>query len=299
MQKIWILVWLLLFVAIVLCIRLYLYKKQIYKLKEQILFIRTEDTNQRLTLQTHFKDLDDFIGDVNHLIQTHRELEIFLEKTNRNFKETITSISHDIRTPLTSAIGYIQMLKKEDIPEEKRKEYIEIIQKRILAVKKMLDQLFEFARIESGELELLEETININNILRDSVSLFYDDYIAKGEEPEIVIPEKPYQIIGDKAAIKRVFENIIYNSLIHGIGKYGIVLEQKADKIRICFSNQTNSIEVQDIDCIFERFYTTDHSRTKKTTGLGLSIAKSLVERMNGSIQAGLAADMFFIVIEF
>lgn len=267
-------------------------------LKRQLVFIQGEDTNQILTTQIQLKELEDLVILVNGVLEKHRKLEIALVKVNRNFKETITSISHDIRTPLTSAVGYIQMLESEKISTEKKKEYIKVVHKRIEEVKDLLDQLFEYARIESGELVLEQSPVNVNNILRDTISIFYDDYVQKGQTPQIDICEEVCTILGDHRAMKRTFENIILNSLVHGIGDYKIILEKKADNIKICFSNCTNSIEIQDLEHIFERFYTSDRSRSKKTTGLGLSIAKSFILYMRGNIEAQMAGDIFMIIIE-
>lgn len=285
-------------VATGLAIRLYLLQKQMKSLKDQLLFIQKEDTNQILTTQIHLKELEELVLLVNGVLKKHRNLEIALLKMNKSFKETITSISHDIRTPLTSAVGYIQMLGNEKISIEKKKEYIVVIKKRIEEVKIMLNQLFEYARIESGEFILESESVNINNILRDTISIFYDDYVKKGQIPQIDMCEEICSVQGDKNAMKRIFENIIQNSLIHGIGDYKILLEKKGHQIYICFSNCTNSIQTQDLEQIFERFYTSDHSRTRKTTGLGLSIARSLITYMNGTIEAQLAGDIFMIIVE-
>lgn len=294
------LILLLLLASGVLFLLLYLHKKQLRDLKRQIDFIRDQDTNSRLTAGYPSRDVCALVESVNQALIRHRDMELLLRKMNRNFRETITSISHDLRTPLTSATGYLQLMQTPSLPEEKKMEYCHIVEERVQSVKKMLEQLFEFARIEANELNLTMEEVNLNNLLRDVVSMFYNDFSSRDSEPDIRIPDVPYLIQGDKDALKRVFNNIIHNSLVHGEGDF--VISSRLSEIgNYCleFSNRTHTITEKDADQIFERFYTTDQSRTRKTTGLGLSIAKKLTEMMGGHISARLEGEVFTICIVF
>lgn len=276
------------------------YKRQIRQINEQILFILKHNTNAKIQTQVLAnKEMNSLAKNINEVIEKHRKLEIELEKTNQNFKETITNISHDLRTPLTSASGYLQLMSSKETTKEKKKEYLAIIKERIDRVKELLEQLFEYARIEAKEYELVKERISINTILEQTISEFYEDFVAKGMEPNIQITNKRLSIIGDENALKRVFQNIIGNALIHGKETLAISLEVKNEKKIIQFSNQTDSIEEAEIEQLFQRFYTTDKSRTKKTTGLGLAIVKSFVEQMGGEIKASLEKGLFTITIEF
>lgn len=278
---------------------LYLYKSQINNLKNQIDFIEENDTNLKLSSTFYSKSMYSLINSINNILNKNRENSLLLKKVNRSYKESITSISHDIRTPLTSLSGYIQMLNKENIPYAKKLEYIRVIENRMDAVTNMLDQLFEFSRLESNEMTLETNVININNILRDSISLFYDKFNEASLIPLITIPDTPYCILGDENALHRVFINIINNSLIHGDSDFVITSKKSNDKYQVIFQNKTSTILESDISNIFERFFTTDESRTKKTTGLGLAISKKLVNKMNGNIYANIINNKFSIIIEF
>ena len=143
-------------------------------------------------------------------------------------------------------------------------------------VRKLLDQLFEFARIEADELVLAEEAVNLGNVLRDTLALFYNDFCSQDSEPEIQIPDDPFVVTGDTDAFKRIFSNILSNALTHGEGHFSIKAVLTDGAVNITFENRTHSITPDDLPCIFDRFYTTDVSRSRKTTGLGLSIAKRL-----------------------
>ncbi len=285
--------------SFVLLMRLFMLRYQLYLIRKQLSFLAGAQTNLLLTSQIRFRETQALLLDINQVLQRERALTLQINKLNLNFKETITSISHDIRTPLTSAIGYLQMMERQNLTQDAQREYLLIIEKRIRAVQRMLDQLFEYARLESGELQFQEETINVSNLLRDTLGMFYNDFLEKDTEPSITIPEEAVLLMGDRAALKRIFENIMHNALVHGTGSYGVHMETATDQCRIIFSNQTDSIEEDDIDRIFERFFTTDKSRTKKSTGLGLSIAKKLTEEMKGSIGAFLTGDIFSIQLTF
>jgi signal transduction histidine kinase len=245
------------------------------------------------------KQLNDLAIELNQIISDNKNERISITKAGQDFKEGLTNISHDLRTPLTSIAGYVQMLESEKISQQKKDEYYSIIRGRINSLVKMLDELYEYARIESDEYQLTLKKINVNNILTDVIFLFYNDFIAKGEEPIINIPAKPIYINADKDAITRVFQNMVKNYLTHGTGAFSISVEEVEEKVYICFKNKAPSLEHDDVEKLFNRFYTADKSRSKKTTGLGLAIVKNLVIRMNGKVEAAIANSYLTINIIF
>lgn len=281
----------------ILSARLWCYRKQMKHMSEQLSLLEKEDTNLQVTSFCHIGKTEDVIEATNRVLARYREAEGALKKVNRTYKESITSISHDIRTPLTSAKGYIQMLQNEDLPEDKKLEYTRIVEHRLDDVTGMLNQLFEYARIEAGEMQLEPEVLNAGNLFAETISMFYEDFLKKGCEPEVEITQTPCRIFADKHAFTRIIENLIRNALVHGTGEYRLVLAQEANQMVLCVSNRTDSIEKQDIERIFERFYTTDQSRSRKTTGLGLAIVKQFTEQMGGAAEASLKEECFTVEI--
>ena len=170
---------------------------------------------------------------------------------------------------------------------------------RISAVKLLLDQLFEFVRIEADELKLNCRNTDIHSVLRDVVASYYGDFEQKKCVPYIVIPNPPAIIWGDPDALTRIFSNVVYNALVHGEGNYQITAAIEEAQTVITIKNASSSIQQEDIPHLFDRFYTTDQSRTKKTTGLGLAIAQRLVTRMGGQIVASLQNGIFAIQVVF
>lgn len=298
-ELLWMVVGVLAIIVILLTAYLYEYKKQLKQLVNQMQFIEEEETNFKLISYMNAKEISELVILVNKVIEKYRNATIETIKINRNFRESITSISHDIRTPLTSLRGYIQLMKKETEISQKQENYIQIMESRFDAVQRMLNQLFEYARIENGEITLNLEKINLGNVLCDVLSNFFDEFSKQNEEPAVSICEENIYINGDKNAVFRVIENILSNALRHGTGGYEVELIKKEKNGILHISNRTDSIEETDVERIFERFYTTDKSRTKKGTGLGLAIAKKFTEQMGGSIEAKLEEDKFTITLKF
>ena len=192
------------------------------------------------------------------------------------------------------------MLLKGSLTDvEKQQRYIEKVEQRIDDVVDMLDQLFEYARVEAGERKFNTERINLNNIFSDTLSLFYDDFVQAGCEPAVDISETPLYIEADVDGVKRIIENLIKNALFHGKGEYRFSVEKQDEQAVITMSNLTDSIEKDDIEHIFERFYTTDKSRTRKTTGLGLAIVKQFTESMGGNVSVDLTEGVFRVRVAF
>lgn len=298
-QILWITVILLIIGVGILSTHLCCYRKQIKQIEKQLEMLMEEESNYQLTSTCAARDTIKLISNINCVVEKLRKEKRELQKSNRSYRESITSISHDIRTPLTSVKGYVQMLQSPATLEWKKIEYLHIIEYRLEDLSEMLNQLFEYARLEAGELDLNLEKVNVRNLFAETISMFYDEFVKKGCEPEIEIVEIPCFILVNSHAFVRILENLIKNALVHGIGDYKFSLKLIEEQIFIQISNKTDTIEEKDIEQIFDRFYTTDQSRIRKSTGLGLAIAKKFTEQMGGKIQAYLYQNNFTIEIGF
>ncbi len=278
--------------------RLCCYQRQVKHMLSELCMMEQEETNLLLTSAVNIGKTRELILTMNRVLKKSRDRQEKIARENRNYRESITSISHDIRTPLTSARGYMQMLRNENVTEEKRLAYARIVERRLDDLSGLLDQLFLYARIEAGEVSFLMEELNAGNLFAETVSLFYEDFLEKNCEPQIELEQKPCYIQADRQAFVRIVENLIKNALVHGTGDFRLSL-RKQEHIVIRISNATESIEPVDIERIFERFYTSDTSRSHKRTGLGLAIVKELAIRMGGGAKAGLENGIFFVEVEF
>lgn len=291
-------IFLLLAVVLLLAFRLWCYCKQTKHISEELSIIAEEDTNYRLSSYCAIGKTEEIIQKANDIIAKYREEEIKLRKENTAYRESITSISHDIRTPLTSAKGYIQMMQGSEVSQEKKTEYAAIVEQRLDDVKDMLNQLFEYARIEAGEMVWESEKLNAGNLFAETLSMFYSDFVERDCEPEVKMTELPCYIQGDRHAFVRIVENLIKNALVHGKGGYRMSLQSEGGRAVLRVSNRTDSIEEKEIERIFDRFYTTDQSRSRKTTGLGLAIVKKFAEQMGGTAEASLERERFTVTVK-
>ncbi len=287
----------LLITAGVLSVRLWCYRTQMRHMLDELYFLENNDTNSLLTSRIAVGSTQAVILAVNHLLTRYRENERRLLRENKIYRESITSISHDIRTPLTSAKGYLQMLQRQNVSEEKKAQFLSTVVRRLDHLNNMLNQLFEYARIEAGELALEPEELNVGNLFAETISLFYNDFVQKGFVPEIDIAKKPCKIYADRNALVRIMENLIRNALVHGTGGFWFSVRVTEQQALIGVSNLTDSIESYELDSIFDRFYTTDHSRSRRTTGLGLAIVKQFAQQMGGSVQATLEEGRFTVQV--
>ena len=280
-----------------LAVHLICYHRQAGHMLKELRLAEQSDTQILLTCIYPAGQIKTLVRVLNRVLENERNRREQLLRENRSYRESIISISHDIRTPLTSAKGYLQMLGHTQIPEAKKAEYAAIVLRRMDDLTGMLDQLFLYARLEAGEASLMPEELNAASLFADIIALFYEDFVRKGFEPEIQLPSKPCLILADRQAFTRIIENLLRNALLHGTGDCRLCLQQTGQAARIRISNQTGSILAEDIPHIFDRFYTTDTSGSRKMTGLGLAIVKKLAEQMDGSACASLQDGIFAIEV--
>ena len=185
----------------------------------------------------------------------------------------------------------------ENVEDQRR--YLNIIHERIHSLNEMLEELFMFTKLKNESYSLELTPCCINRILKETVFSYYDDWVRRGSQPDIQITEELLSIAGNKQGLHRVIQNVIKNGLDHGEKKISIVLERKQEHAVLRIRNQVIHSEQIDIEHVFDRFYKADVARSKTSTGLGLSIAKELVKRMNGEISAKTEKNEFIIEMRF
>lgn len=274
--------------------RLLLLKRDIRKLGEKLGDITRTDTNLCLTTDTFDKDITALANNINTMLERNRHDLYQKNRAEADLKRAVTNISHDLRTPLTSALGYLQMIESSELDEEKRARYLETVRGRMEALSGLMSSLFEFARVTEGNTVFELQKVNICNALRDALSASYSELEAKGFAVETDIPESPVLQLCDEDALKRVLQNLLKNVCVHG-REY---LRVRLDGGVIEIANKADGLAQLDTEEIFERFYTADASRTSKNTGLGLAIARELVTRMGGNISAGISENLLILRIE-
>ena len=286
--------------SLIIVLSFYLFhRREVTRLSQKLQTLLRSFTHAELTLDFPSSDITDLVNALNELLRVYHKQVYSLQKKDEAIKETITNLAHDLRTPVTAIQGYTQMLLQSPELSEEDLDAAVIINERLNVLNQLLNQLFEFARIEADEMDFSYTTFNLNAVLRSVAVSFFKSFEERKIIPVLSIAEISFPFYGDEKAVTRIFENIISNALSHGKSDYHFSSYDDNENYHFSFQNFTDSINESDIDKIFNRFYTTDLSRSRKTTGLGLTIAKNLTVKMGGSISASLNNNVFEIVVCF
>jgi signal transduction histidine kinase len=253
--------------------------------------MRAGNFNLRFRLQTTRKDMMNLGAEMNRLadfFQAALERTRFLEEERNRM---ISNISHDLRTPLTSLLGYIDALENDEtLTEKDKKEFLRIAAEKGNDLLKLIQEFFELARLEEEDDEIVLQKIDLAELAREALLAFYPDFTRLSITPSVSIPDRPVYVNANTDYLRRVLNNLISNALRYGQdGKeIGITVRLKEDRAFVDVWDKGKGIPQKDLPHIFERLYTAEASRNPalQGTGLGLTIAKSLIERQGGRISA-------------
>lgn len=272
-------------------VKCYVMKKSAREIREKMAEKLSEDTNTLIDISSSDKDMRELAAALNDQLVTLRHERRLCRQGDKELKDAVTNISHDLRTPLTAICGYLDLLEREEMSVRVR-QYLEQIENRTEVMKTLTEELFRYSVVAAArEFEL--ERLCVNDVLEESLATFYGAVSQRGITPEITITEKRIERITDRSALTRVFGNIITNALKYSSGD--LFVEMTEDCV-ITFANSSDNLERVSAERLFDRFYTVETG--SNSTGLGLSIAKLLVEQMNGSISAEIRDSKLFITVK-
>ena len=268
-------------VGILLAImKLRLLKADLDALSEQIDEKLHEDTNVSLYVSGRDRQLCRITAKLNRQLDLLRKQQLQYQHGNTELKNAVTNISHDLRTPLTAIAGNLYMIRRTDDPAEIG-SCLDAIEERTEAMKRLTEELFRYSVIVSDEREAETEEVFVNQLLQESISSFYPVLTEKGISPQIHLTDARIVRNVNRSELARVFSNLLNNAVKYSGGDLEITL---SDKGEITFSNMAKELSAVETEQLFDRFYTVEAARS--STGLGLSIARTLVERMGGTITA-------------
>lgn len=287
-----IMVFFLLVIIFALLLKIFYMRKAIREIKRGFSEKLYTDTNTPIMLSSHDKLVSSLANDINVELKELQKQKHRYIQGDKELKNAITNISHDLRTPLTTICGYLSLLDKEEKSEHIARQ-LSIIKNRTFALKQLVEELFRYTTIISNtENSVYTETV-INNVLEDCISSYYAIFKEKGITPNINLCEQKIVRSVDKTALLRIFNNVIDNAIKYSEGDLTISLFENG---KIVFSNHTSDLNEIQIGKLFDRFYTVNTAR--KSTGLGLSIAKALIEKMDGNISADYSNNVLSIIIK-
>ena len=302
-MNIWFIISIILFViCMILIIKIYLNNKDIKKIGENLEEILTNDTNNLITVSTSNKQIKKVAGKLNTELKKLRKVKIQYENGSEELKRTITNISHDMRTPLTAISGYIELMENnieaEEVNnskskiirrEENKQKYLKIIKRKTSELIELTEQLFKFSTTMDTLWKIDKENCCINEILED-----YSIFKKKNIVPEINICNEMIYKNLNKNSLIRIFENILSNMIKYSDGNFKIKLERSG---KIIFSNKAKKLDTTTVQKIFDRYFTVENANN--VTGVGLSIAKQLVEINEGNIIAKYMDGNLVIEVQF
>lgn len=283
----------LLGIVVFLLGKLYYMKKAVREIRASFANRLITDTNTLLDSPSRDKDMRRLAAELNEELRKLRKQRHRFEQGDLELKNAVTNISHDLRTPLTAIWGYLDLLEKEAMSEPVSR-YVEMIRNRAALLTQLTEELFRYSVILTTEENLEKEPVELNRALEESIAAFYAALTERGITPKIRLTEKKIIRQLDRSALSRVFSNLLNNAIKYSDGDLEISLSEKGE---VLFSNHASGLDEVQVGRLFDRFYTVETARN--STGLGLSIARALVERMHGTITAEYAEGRLSIRLQF
>ncbi len=284
--------------TIVFLIRLMQERKQIMEITSQLKDYNKQATEMKVHMILSNKHLEALAIEINQVIAGRVEANANTLQVERELKQAIAGMSHDLRTPLTSIIGYMQLMEDQQLDESQKDGYLEIAQKRAIRLQKLLNDFFALSIVDSEDYPINLEAANLNALVKETLLSYYDQFEAMNLQPTVKLTNEEIVVLIDQQASKRVLENLLLNALQHSAGDIRISLEQQGTEAVLVIKNKLNHADHMQVDKLFERFYTTDQTR-QSSRGLGLTIVQSLMNRMEGKITAETQDEDFVVICKW
>ena len=286
-------------ICLALIIRLLVIRANLDSIVKELRKTRKEDYNRQLRVDLSSGSVTRVAAEINKNLDYQKELKLESDRSRMQLKQSVSDIAHDLRTPLTVVKGNLQMLEKENL-SEKGMQYLEVSRKKADMLKEMVDEFFEMSVLESDAGDVTFERIDLISFITDF--LIENEVMIRERrlEPKIDFPDKTIKIMADKEMLSRVFGNIFNNILKYARDSFTVSVEEGNDSsVYVRISNQVDDPDEIDVSHIFDRTYRADKARSVGGAGLGLYIAKLLMEKQKGSIEAEIIENSLIFNIYF
>ena len=266
-------------------------KKDIASIDAEFYEILNGDTNGLITIDGRDKSVRRLAANLNLRLKELRILRLKYEHGDLELKNAVANVSHDLRTPLTAIIGYLELLEKEKMSAD-AKRYTRIIVNRIETLKQLAEELFRYSVVTSPDYDSPKERLCVNAVLEECIAAHYSSLVKAGITPQIIMPEIPVYRVVNRVALTRIFSNLLGNAIKYSDGDLSITLTKECE---ISFSNTATKLTEVQVHRLFDRFYTVENAR--ESTGLGLSISRVLAEKSGGEIRAEYADKILTVTV--
>ena len=253
----------------------------------------SEDTNTLISLSVSDREMRRLAAGLNRELRALRTARLRYSQGDQELKDAITNVSHDLRTPLTAICGYLELLEREPMSESAAR-YLDRISERTEAMKALTEELFRYSVVLSTAEDMTPEPVDLNAALEQSAAGYYAALTGRGIEPAIRMPEERVVRSLNRAALSRILSNLFSNALKYSDGDLEVTLSERGE---LSFSNGAADLDPVQVGRLFDRFFSLEAARN--STGLGLAIAKTLAERMGGSIAAGYEDGRLTVTVAF
>lgn len=244
-------------------------------------------SNARILLHVHTPALEALAQAINALLEAEQERAIAHRRSREAFQEDLAALSHDIRTPLAGAQGYLQLARMTDNAQEHNNDIVRA-EERLSSMRTLVDGLFEYAQATDPSFSPECVPVALMPVLSEVLAGMYPRFVAREWEPHISIDDETVSVLADERALTRVLENLMTNALRYGISAPRIVSQTEEDRVALCVSNDVPDANALDTNKLFDRFYRAETARSGEGSGLGLAIVAHLVDAMGGEVQAWL-----------
>lgn len=269
-----------------LCIYIYQTEKKVEKMNLILKNILEGNLDRRLIVKDHSK-LSQTYFIINKIVTKYKKEIVTLQQSEKTYKQLVTNLSHDIRTPLSSLMGYLGAIEDGIVVESEKEEFFKLSYEKAIILKNYIDTLFEWLKLESGEHIFHFEKKDICELSREIITEWIPQLEQNQIKYQITIPDKEIELLLDKSSYHRILNNLLQNAMVHSqANKIKIEIQETKEKVSIYIKDNGIGISETDLPHIFERLYKCDLARSGKGNGLGLSIVAELLKANNGSIQA-------------
>ena len=280
-------------VCVVLVIDLWSLERGMRRARAQIRAQIEGASSARVTVPCPNVAAEALFQTVNELMELREAESADYRRKEQDLRRQIADVSHDLRTPLTSVLGYLQLLEDPALPPEQRGAYLEVIRSRAATLQTLITSFYDLSRIEGGQWQLEREPLDLARELADQLAAAYEQLEQAGLQVSVdLAPDLP-PVWGDRNGAVRVLSNLLTNAYRHGSGTLEVRLYREGDRVVSAFTNDAPGMTGEDVEQVFERFYTADRMRTGQNTGLGMAIVKALAQRMDAKASARLEGGRF------